>query len=78
MTTRNRTESGAASEALGSIALFLNVTALIAFAVCLGTFALEQSVFAALAAVVAVATFALSMVFFAKDSGRFEEQPATL
>lgn len=77
MTTSSTTARGTASEALGSVALFLNVTALIAFAVCLGTFALEQSLIAAMAAAVAVVTFIVSMVFFAKDSGRFEEQRVT-
>lgn len=77
MTSSSTTERGTASEALGSVALFLNVTALIAFAVCVGTFALEQSLVAALAAAVSVGTFVMSMVFFAMDSGRFEEQRAT-
>lgn len=77
MSQHVQSPAGPAGEALGSVALFLNVIALVAFAACLGTFALDQSVAAGVAAAIAAATFVVSMVFFARDSRRFEEQAVT-
>lgn len=66
-----------AAEAVGTIALFLNVAALIAFAVCLGSFAVQQPILATAAGVGAVVAFAISLVCFAMDSKQFEEARAT-
>lgn len=66
-----------AAEAVGTIALFLNVAALIAFAICLGSFAVQQPILAAAAGVGAVVAFAISMVCFMVDSRQFEEARAT-
>ena len=56
------------TEGLATTALFLNLMAVMASAICLGGFALGQSVFAITMGGVALLTFSTSMVCFAMDS----------
>lgn len=57
-------------EAVGTLALFLNVVAFIAFSICLGSFAVNDVVLAAATGLTAVGAFVVSMVCFAVESGR--------
>ena len=69
----------ATTEAVATTGLFLNVTAVIALAVCLASVGLSDAVMAATSGVIAALSFAASMLCFsaqARERERQEEQSA--
>lgn len=65
-------------EAIGTVGLFLSVSALIAFSICLGSLALGDIVLAAVAGMAAIAAFALSMTCFVVESERSIDEVADI
>ena len=63
-----------ASEAIATTGLFLNFTAVIAFAVCLASWGTSDAALAAAAGIVAILAFAASIVCFRSQAD--DPQPA--
>lgn len=72
MSVPAKSTEGAASEALSSVGLLLNIAAVMAFAGALAAFGVGNAGIAAAAALLAVAGFITSLVCFALDSRRCE------
>ena len=71
-------DNNAAGEALRSVGLLLNLTAIVAFALWLSALGTAGPVPSGLAAVVAVGAFLASLLCFAADRRRYEESLAAV
>lgn len=75
MSERAKAAHGSATEeAVGTVALFLNVIAFIAFSICLGSLAVNDILLAVAAGFVSVAAFVVSLACFVAESGRTANQ----
>jgi hypothetical protein len=71
-TTRSLTANGP-GEALSAIALFLNVSSVVAFTVCLATFGTGSATLGVILGAVAVGMFGVSLGCFVIDGHRWQQ-----